>query len=206
METLVVAQHRNQYYSQSKSSGPVQFGSSPSRDFGGINCRSYQSGAGILPTPLKACSTSVTKQCFYSPSSSLPDTPSPTHSDSKTHSKTTVKSAPININLKACRKERAFSEDVANERLSFSELWAGPTYSNSPPPSSLPIPKFSLRPKRTASLDLPLSVPEMIKTHHPMAKSAPPSPTREHQSSTRDIFRTADSATKTLRRILNLDE
>jgi hypothetical protein len=125
---------------------------------------------------------------LYSPSSSLPDTPSPTHFDSKTHSKTTVKSAPININLKACRKERAFSEDVANERLSFSELWAGPTYSNSPPPSSLLIPKFSLRPKRTMLLDFPRSVPEMIKTHHPMAKSAPPSLAREHQGSTNEIM------------------
>lgn len=195
----MVAQHRNQYYSRSKPSGPAQFGSSPSGDFRGINCRSYQSGAGILPTPLKACSTPVTKQCF---SSSLPNTPSPIHSDSNTHSKTTVKTAPININAKACKKERAFSEDV------FSELWAGPTYSNSPPPSSLPIPKFSIRPKRTVSLDLPCSAPEMIKTHHPVAKSAPPSPTREYNNynSTRDIFRSADSATKTLRRILNLDE
>jgi hypothetical protein len=202
----VVAQHRNQYYSGSKPSGPAQFGSSPSRDFRGINCRSYQSGAGILPTPLKACSTPVTKPCFSYPSAPLPETPSPTHSDSNTHSKTTVKSAPININAKACNKERAFSEGIANERFSFSELWAGPTYSNSPPPSSLPIPKFSIRPKRTVSLNLPCSAPEMIKTYHPMAKSAPPSPTREHNSSTRDIFRSADSATKTLRRILNLDE
>uniref|UniRef100_A0A804K137 Uncharacterized protein n=1 Tax=Musa acuminata subsp. malaccensis TaxID=214687 RepID=A0A804K137_MUSAM len=28
--------------------------------------------------------------------------------------------------------------------FSFAELWAGPSFSNSPAPSSLPIPKFSV--------------------------------------------------------------
>lgn len=189
---MVVAQHRNQYhhYSRSKPNGPDRFGSSPSsRDFRGMNCRSFQSGAGILPTPLKVYSTPVTKQpCCSSPSS--PKTPSPTEF------KTIAKSNPININVK-----------VRNESsLSFSELWAGPTYSNSPPPSSLPIPKFSMRAKRTVSLEFPGKGNE-IKMKHPIAKSAPPSPTRDYNTTTKkDIFRaSADSATKTLRRILNLD-
>lgn len=67
------------------------------------------------------------------------------------------------------------------------DLWAGPAYSNSPPPSSLPIPKFSLCQKRAASLDVP-------------AKSAPVSLTSELKSSA-DFF----VATENLRRILNLD-
>ncbi|CAF2141365.1 unnamed protein product [Brassica napus] len=69
--------------------------------------------------------------------------------------------------------------------LSYSELWAGPTYSNSPPPTSLPIPKFSLRQKRTVSLSFP---PPQA------AKSAPVSPT----SSADNPFHTTVSATVTL--------
>ncbi|CAN7042309.1 unnamed protein product, partial [Brassica rapa subsp. trilocularis] len=69
--------------------------------------------------------------------------------------------------------------------LSYSELWAGPTYSNSPPPTSLPIPKFSLRQKSTVSLSFP---PPQA------AKSAPVSPT----SSADNPFHTTVSATVTL--------
>ncbi|KAL5561701.1 hypothetical protein UlMin_031448 [Ulmus minor] len=196
METLVVVtQHRNQYYGHVEPNAPARYGS-PSRDFRGINCRSFQSSAeGILPTPLKACTTPVSKrECFS------PKTPSPCV-ESKAHK--TAKSAPIAINGKAANRRKFFSEEVSHESLTFSELWAGPTYSNSPPPSSLPIPKFSVRPKRTVSLELSSSAPE-IKMH-PIAKSAPPSPTREHSPFARDIFSSADSATETLRRILNLD-
>uniref|UniRef100_A0A2P2KD02 Uncharacterized protein n=1 Tax=Rhizophora mucronata TaxID=61149 RepID=A0A2P2KD02_RHIMU len=60
-----------------------------------------------------------------------------------------------------------------------------------------------MRAKRTISLDLPIS-DSGIKVH-PVAKSAPASPTREYNSPSRDLFLSADSATKTLRRILNLD-
>ncbi|KAF3436278.1 hypothetical protein FNV43_RR23370 [Rhamnella rubrinervis] len=198
METLVVvAQHRNQYYSRGKPQGPARYGSSTSRYYRGINCRSFQSAAGILPTPFKACATSVSKQTCSSPK-----TPPCSHSD-KTHSITTTKSTPIAINVKLSGKGNHFSDEALEERLSFSELWAGPAYSNSPPPSSLPIPKFSVRPKRTVSLELPGSSPELKM--HPIAKSAPPSPTREHSPSKRDLFLSAESATKTLRRILNLD-
>lgn len=199
METLVVVveQHKNQYCSRSKSQGHAQFGSSPSRDFRGISCRTFQS-TGILPTPLK------------SSHSGSPKTPSPLPANSNGETAPNnpkSRSTPIPINGKACRKDTTFStEDVSggSGSLFLSELWAGPTYSNSPPPSSLPIPKFSVRPKRTVSLNLPGSSPETEMC--PMAKSAPPSPGREHLPFTRDLFvNDTDSATMTLRRILNLN-
>ncbi|PIN14562.1 hypothetical protein CDL12_12796 [Handroanthus impetiginosus] len=99
---------------------------------------------------------------------------------------------PININF-----------EKREEELHFAERWAGPAYSNSPPPSSLPLPKFSVRPKRTVSLDLPTLASEIDK--HPIAKSAPASPTRGFSRSPRDLFDSADTATKNLRRMLNLD-
>lgn len=189
METLVVVeQHKIQYYST--KSKPQGHGSSPSRDFRGINCRTFQSRTGILPIPLKSHSSPKTPSPTTTPAKSNPD--------NKTFEKTTPMTTPIPINAKSCRKETTFCEDVL-----LSELWAGPTYSNSPPPSSLPIPKFSVKPKRTVSLDLPGSSPEFEM--RPVAKSAPPSPSREHSPSTRDLFVNADSATQTLRRILNLN-
>ncbi|KAM1343895.1 hypothetical protein PS2_007955 [Malus domestica] len=206
METLlVVAQHKNQYYGQGKPHGPGQVGPSPSKDFRGINCRTFQSGSGILPTPSKACSTPVSKQgaCSGSPPRITTPSPNKIHTPSpvsQSDSRTLSRSTPIAINVNNSKKGKHF-----NGSFSFSELWAGPAYSNSPPPSSLPIPKFSIRPKRTVSLELPKS-PADIDMHHPIAKSTPASPTREYSgSSARDLFHNADSATKTLRRILNLD-
>ncbi|XWS76384.1 hypothetical protein CRYUN_Cryun01aG0171600 [Craigia yunnanensis] len=207
METLVVvAQHRNQFCSRVKPHGPARFGSSPSRNFKGINCRTFQSEAGLLPTPFKYSSTPITKLPSSSPSSSSPSsspkTPSPFADGA--HSKTTRKSSPIPINnSRTPRNDRSFDEEICGEGFLYSELWAGPAYSNSPPPSSLPIPKFSLRVKRTVSLDLPTADP--VVDVHPTAKSAPASPTRELNPSVAELFRSADSATKTLRRILNLD-
>ncbi|XWS46841.1 hypothetical protein CRYUN_Cryun14cG0102900 [Craigia yunnanensis] len=206
METLVVvAQHRNQYCSRVKPHGPARFGSSPSssRNFRGINCRTFQFGGGLLPTPFKYSSTPITKRASSPPSSSSSSsakTPSP-FSDG-THS-TTRKSSPIPINNRTPRNGKSFGEEISREGFLYSELWAGPAYSNSPPPSSLPIPKFSLRVKRTVSLDLPAADP--VIDVHPTAKSAPASPTRELKPSVAELFRSADSATKTLRRILNLD-
>ncbi|ONH93559.1 hypothetical protein PRUPE_8G238400 [Prunus persica] len=205
METLlVVAEPKNQYYNRVKPHGPVRYGPSPSKDFRAINCRTFQSGTGILPTPSKNCSTPVSKRACSS--SSKITTPGPNKTPtpsvgSQSDSKTLGKSTPIAINVKSSKKEKPF-----NGSFSFSELWAGPAYSNSPPPSSLPIPKFSIRPKRTVSLELPSSASDMeMHPTHPIAKSAPASPTREHSSSARDLFHNADSATRTLRRILNLD-
>ncbi|KAL2323532.1 hypothetical protein Fmac_027911 [Flemingia macrophylla] len=186
METLVVVeQHKNQYYSRSKSQGHTRFGSSPNRGFRDINCRTFESGrTGILPTPLK--------------SHDSPKTPPDSGNKAMGKVKLTPKSTPIPISGKAFRKD-------SEGELLFFELWAGPTYSNSPPPSSLPIPKFSVRPKRTVSLNLPGSSPDIEK--RPVAKSAPSSPSRGQLDLpfTRDLFVNADSATKTLCRILNLN-
>ena len=205
METLVVvAQHRSQYCSRVKPHGPARFGSSqPSRNFRGVNCRTFQSGAGLLPTPFKYSATPLTKRPSSPPSSSSsPKTPSP-FADG-THSKATRKSSPIPINCsRAPRNDKPFNVEIPGEGFLYSELWAGPAYSNSPPPSSLPIPKFSLRVKRTVSLDLPAAYP--IVDVHQTAKSAPASPTRELDPSVAEVFCSADSATKALRRILNLD-
>lgn len=201
METLLVEEHKNQYYSRGKQHGPGRVGPTPSKSFRGINCRTFQSGSGILPTPPPLKSK---KPCpsVYSPKTpsadSQFDAKSKSYSDSKVMSRNNGRTNPIPINARNLKKEKPF-----NEGFSFSELWAGPAYSNSPPPSSLPIPKFSVRPKRTVSLELPSSVSAIEM--HPIAKSAPPSPTREHSSSKRDLFHNADSATRTLRRILNLD-
>ncbi|GLT36348.1 hypothetical protein SLA2020_107320 [Shorea laevis] len=178
METLVVVeQHRNQYHSRVRSNGSGRFGSSPSRNFRQINCRTFQSDAGVLPSPFKQSSSPV-------------------------DSRSSVKSSSIPISNHRNPKKKSFN-GFAGEGLLYSELWAGPAYSNSPPPNSLPMPKFSLREKRAVSLDLPAS--DTVSTVHPTAKSAPTSPTRVHNPSATELFVTVDSATRTLRRILNLD-
>lgn len=191
METLVVvAQHRNQY-SRRRVHGPARCGSFDSPPFRGFKDTNFQSAtAGILPTPVKA-PTGNKRACAYAQK-----TPSKQFNE-------VVKTSAIPIPI-------SFTGDANNEGLvsnenSYSELWAGPAYSYSPPPSSLPIPNFSVRPKRTVSLNLPARSVSDIDLCA-VAKSAPPSPTREvSKSSSRDLFHSADSATKTLRRILNLD-
>ncbi|KAG6418734.1 hypothetical protein SASPL_120938 [Salvia splendens] len=219
METLVVAtHHRNhhQYYGRNRrhnSSKFDSFGSASSDNFRGISCPAFQSGEGLLPTPMRS----------YSHSNSLstplsPKTPSPTFSENrkdwKPNAKTSLVAIPFKIKF----------EDVG--KIHFSERWAGPAYSVSPPPSSLPLPKFSLHPKRTVSLDLPTFASEI--NMRPIAKSAPASPTRGRSPSPIDLYEydpsspsyprdtfdppsfghlldRTDSATKTLCRILNLD-
>ncbi|KAK4731965.1 hypothetical protein R3W88_024953 [Solanum pinnatisectum] len=208
METLVVvSQHKNHYYDRTKGQAPIgfgSFGSPPSVGFKEINCRNFESGAGILPTPLKACSTPVTKNGYSS--SFCSKTPSPpsliqgkSHSEGQKKSKKSV-SIPIDIKLGGDSR----MEGSLNDEFAYSELWAGPAYSNSPPPSSLPIPKFSVKPKRTVSLDLPTTSPFGIDLP-PFAKSAPASPTRERSPSPGVLSDSTDSATQTLRRILNLE-
>lgn len=186
METLVVANHRNhhQCYGGNPGHGPARFdsfGSVSSGNLRAVNCRTFQSGTGLLPTPLqsplKSLSSPVTKNASFSP---------------KTPSQHKSSTAPIPIKV-------SFEEG----KFHFSERWAGPAYSNSPPPSSLPLPKFFLGPKRTVSLELPSLDSETDM--HPISKSAPASPTRWSSPPPSDLFDSADSATKTLRRILNLD-
>ncbi|MBA0754586.1 hypothetical protein Gogos_022087 [Gossypium gossypioides] len=194
METLVVmAQHRNRYCSKVNPDGPARFGSSPSRNFRGINCRSFHFGAGLLPSPFEYSAAPTDRRLSSLPppssSSSSPNTPCP-------HSKTTMKSSTTLINNNRATKNGKFSsEEISGEGFPYRELWAGPAYSNLPPPSSLPIPKFSLRVKRTVSLDLPAADP--FVDVHPTGNSAP--------ASVAELFGCDDSATKTLRRILNLD-
>ncbi|KAG8370731.1 hypothetical protein BUALT_Bualt13G0013800 [Buddleja alternifolia] len=210
METLVVVAHHkdhHQYYGRDGGHVSTEFdmfGTAPAGGFAGINCRIFESGAGLLPTPSNSCSTPVTKKTFFD--SFSPKTPSPlVNENQKSLTKNAKSSAiaiPVTINFE---NEGGFH---------FSERWAGPAYSNSPPPSSLPLPKFSMRPKRTVSLELPTSAYKIDL--HSFAKSAPSSPTRGRspspndmfgcpESATSDMFDRADSATKTLRRILNLD-
>ncbi|KAK3415807.1 uncharacterized protein LOC104456984 [Eucalyptus grandis] len=202
METLVVvAQHRNHQYSRTKANGGLAAGfeSSPSRCFREISCRTFQSGAaGILPTPLKARKTAEIVQAppAAAAAGSVSD---------ETYLKPKAGSTPIPIKAKPVNDENFFYDEFSSGSMSFAELWAGPAYSNSPPPSSLPIPKFSLRPKRTVSLDLPSSASDDVVMHHPIAKSAPSSPTGDRKLSSKAFFHSADSATQTLRRILNLD-
>lgn len=209
METLVVVdQHRNHYYGRVRSNGSGRFGASPSKNFREINCRTFQSSAGILPSPIKQFSSPVAKRASsISSPSPLPSPKTPSacfnsHSVSSKPSKGSPKSSPIPISdNRRNPKKKSFGE-FNGEAFLFSELWAGPAYSNSPPPSSLPMPKFSLREKRSVSLDLPGSDP--VVPLHPIAKSAPSSPTRE-LSPAAELFGTVDSATRNLRRILNLD-
>ncbi|CAH9112373.1 unnamed protein product [Cuscuta europaea] len=208
METLVlVSEHRNEYYNnQARGHGGFGFGpflSPPSGSFREISCRSFYAGSGLLPTPLKSYSTPITKRSRSSSASFSPRTPSPSVNPTNDQKKRirSVRSIAIPIELKvrdSPRKVHSMKKD-----FHFSERWAGPTYSNSPPPSSLPIPKFCLKPKRSVSLDLPTAVSAF--DFHPIALSAPTSPTREWSSSSEDMFDLDDSATKTLRRILNLD-
>ncbi|CAA0832111.1 Unknown protein [Striga hermonthica] len=194
MDTLVIGHRRNhnQCYGRNRGGygstkfGP--FGSPPLGNFRGINCRTFQSEEGLLPTPSKARTTKtpVTEKAF--PTSFSPGTPSPYQYGSHKPSKGIVKSRTVDIPIK-------FKLESSEGEYVFSERWAGPAYSNSPPPSSLPIPKFSLRPKRTVSLDLPKAASEV--NFHPIAKSAPASPTRERSPSPSGPFGFSDSGTET---------
>ncbi|KGN44798.1 uncharacterized protein LOC105436159 [Cucumis sativus] len=175
METLVIIeQYRDEFCHRIKPLESGRFGNLTIKDHNRFRFR---------PTPLEISSIPV--YCFSSP-------------------KTPPSCAPIPINEKNCVNESIdFDAHCCYKRLSFPELWAGPTYSNSPPASSLPIPKFSIRGNRTVSLELPTNSVEKI---HPIVKSAPPSPTRGHtHPSSREPCHGADCATRTLRRILNLD-
>ncbi|XP_038899008.1 uncharacterized protein LOC120086432 [Benincasa hispida] len=182
METLVIVeQYRDEFCYRVKTLESGRFGNLTIKDH---NRLSFQPGTGFRPPPLEISSIPV--YCFSSPK-----TPPPS-------------AATIPISGEICVNESIdFDEHCCYKRISFPELWAGPTYSNSPPASSLPIPKFSIRGNRTVSLELPTNSVEKI---HPIVKSAPPSPTRGYtHPSSREPFHGADSATRTLRRILNLD-
>lgn len=89
--------------------------------------------------------------------------------------------------------------------MSCHERWAGPAYSSSPAPSSLPLPKFSLPNSRTSSLEFSPLVVEQYTKHVYMQPSAsrssvPMLPTPIQGGAWDVAF-----ATKSLRRMLNLD-
>ncbi|KAJ6852264.1 uncharacterized protein M6B38_254825 [Iris pallida] len=166
METLVIIAHHRNHKSRIFNGD-----FSSSRGFKGISCRT-ESLSAILPSPRVL-------NCSPEPKSPL----GPPVRSSRPRSNL------IAISPKPDIKEHSLDE----EEFSYSELWAGPAYTNSPPPSSLPIPKFSLRQKRSVSLELPSPSSGVVLP--PLAKSAPTSPTRD----------TYSSATESLRRILQLD-
>lgn len=195
---FIVAQQRPQCCSSKGKANSISGG------FREINCRAFGTGSGLRPSPVKTCGSPVLNRALLSPT---PRTPSAiiAHSSGKSKgqdakpSKKLVISSPISISLKDGGKKQRQSRD----NVCFSELWAGPAYSNSPPPSSLPIPKFSLKPKRTVSLELPVCESDL--NLEPMAKSAPASPTGGTLGWSDDFFWNDESATKSLCRILNLD-
>ncbi|GJN20653.1 hypothetical protein PR202_gb08053 [Eleusine coracana subsp. coracana] len=180
---VVISEQRNHHHHhnqgvQSKSMGPQFSSPRPSRGFRGVNCRSFHAGAcGVLPSP--------------------PQPPARTYSSPEPK---TPKQQP----RQGGKRIRPTSISPSTSPPSRAELWAGPGFSNSPPPSSLPIPKFSLRQKRSISLELPpikRSDDVEVKLH---AKSAPSSPVG---GSGYDFFNNKEAAiaTENLRRILQLD-
>ncbi|KAG6525051.1 hypothetical protein ZIOFF_015003 [Zingiber officinale] len=180
METVfVVGPHRSKYHSRGKSQ--------PSRDFGGFSCRTFESAARVMPS---SCS-----RLSYCYGHVEPKSPS-YYTDQQ--QKQRRKRKTISLNTPPSPKGDAFSE-----KTFYSERWAGPAYSNSPPPSSLPIPTFSLRQKRSVSLEL--QIPKSDVVLHSLSKSAPSSPTRESPSSAGNFLFNTTIATENLRRILQLD-
>uniref|UniRef100_A0A0A9CVJ7 Uncharacterized protein n=1 Tax=Arundo donax TaxID=35708 RepID=A0A0A9CVJ7_ARUDO len=185
MEALmVISEHCNPPHrhsgGRSKSLGP-QFSSPPSsRGFRGMNCRAFHSGAcvGLLPSP-----PLPPTRTYSSPEPKTPKQQQPRHSG---------------------KRSRPISISPSTSPPSQSELFAGPAFSNSPPPSSLPIPKFSLRQKRSISLELPPVERSDDVEVRPHAKSAPSSPTGGLGY---DFFGNIETAiaTENLRRILQLD-
>lgn len=209
---IFVPQHQNQNYGRSKAHGPARFGSPPSGGFREVNCRSFESRAGLFQTHSKSCKKPVIKQAFLgslSPKMRSPLTSLPVNAVKRPYSEDQKKSRKpsrnsmiaIPFNLKVDVGSR--NENSLKDEFPFSELWAGPAYSNSPPPSSLPMPKFSLRTKRNASLEFPTSTSDIDL--RPIAKSAPASPTRERRLSPEIVYDGTDLVTQTLRCMLNLE-
>ncbi|CAN6305167.1 unnamed protein product [Urochloa humidicola] len=182
---VVIPEQRNHHHrhsgARSKPSGPHFSSPPPSRGFRAMNCRSSHSGGygGVLPSP--------------------PPLPARTYSSPEPK---TPKQQPCH----GGKRSRPISISPSTSPPSRSELWAGPAFSNSPPPSSLPIPKFSLRQKRSISLELPPVERSDDVQARPHAKSAPSSPVG---GSGYEFFKDNETAsaiaTENLRRILQLD-
>jgi Proline-rich nuclear receptor coactivator motif len=124
----------------------------------------------------------------------FPDLKSPQVNSEPPRQLSRSKSKPISITPSKLTK-------FNSEDFSLCQSFAGPAYSSSPPPSSLPIPKFSLRQKRGVSLELPVRKAEIEL--RPLAKSAPTSPTGERSA---EFSLDTTIATENLRKILRLDD
>ncbi|XP_047072030.1 extensin-like [Lolium rigidum] len=190
METLVISQQQQQrshHHHSGRRRRPSPHFSSPHpmRGYQAVNCRAFHSSVsiGILPSPPTPPPSRPTRN--YSPEPKTPKQQQQLHNGKK--------------------RSRAIPITPSGSPPAGPELWAGPAYSNSPPPSSLPIPKFSsLHQKRSVSLELP---PADRSDHVELlvhAKSAPSTPTA---GSTLGFFGDDDTAiaTENLRRILHLD-
>ncbi|KAL5231141.1 hypothetical protein ABZP36_029917 [Zizania latifolia] len=183
MEALVVISQQRNHHNQhsggrSKSAGSHFSSRTNSHGFRGMNCRSFHSSVcvGILPSP----------------------PPPPVRTYSSPEPKTPKQQHPP---CHGGKRSRPISISPSTSPPSRPELWAGPAFSNSPPPSSLPIPKFQ---KRSISLELPpLERSDEVEVK-PHAKSAPSSPVG---GSGFDFFNDNETAvaTENLRRILHLD-
>ncbi|KAF8721231.1 hypothetical protein HU200_023153 [Digitaria exilis] len=180
METLVISEQRSHQLHRSsgrrKKASPHFSSPQLVRGFQAGNCRAFHSGItiGILPPP-------PAPEVARTRSSPEPKTPK----QQLHHGK---------------KRSRAISISPSTSPSARPELWAGPGF---PPPSSLPIPKFSLHQKRSVSLEFPpadRSDDEEVPVH---AKSAPSSPTAGSGVS---FFSGNDAAiaTENLRRILHL--
>eukprot|EP00249_Psilotum_nudum_P021390 c28089_g2_i1 orf=560-2098(+) len=106
-----------------------------------------------------------------------------------------------------CKAEIDLQEYLGRSSSSpVHERWAGPAYTNSPPPSSLPLPKFPLKQLRSSSLELPKSSKHFLTDadFSDRSRSCPtvssPFPVPACDSAVDIAF-----ATKDLRRILHLD-
>ncbi|CAA6653800.1 unnamed protein product [Spirodela intermedia] len=173
MEILTIISHHRSYDNGGRTQIADAYRSSPSRGLRGINCRTYESKMGILPAPSYEIIPSGSPQVTSQRSQSNYHRPG------------------------LAKKVLSFDDELCD-----SERWAGPTYSNSPPPSSLPMPNFSLC-QRTVSFEI--SRPIFGNEDRPHAKSAPSSPDKKSYFSSSDFFIRTDTATQGLRRILHLD-
>lgn len=187
MGTLVISEQRSHQLHHSSgrrkkaSSASPHFSSpQPIRGYQAGNCRAFHSSItiGILPSPTAPV---VARRGRSSPE---PKTPKQQLHYGK-------------------KRSRAISISPSTSPPSRPELWAGPGFCNSPPPSSLPIPKFSLHQKRSVSLEFPPADPSEGEEVLERAKSAPSLLTA---ASDVTIFGGNDAAiaTENLRRILHL--
>ena len=187
METLTVVA-RHQSYDNRRMDIPDVLQFSPSRTLKGLNCRAYESKTGIPPSPSQSFIN------FGSPGMSGQKMTLPLYPDPV---KECTRSNPISIRSTPTLKLAPFKDDQCD-----TELWAGPAYSNSPPPSSLPMPNFSLC-RRSESFEAHRHKFQ-ISDLRPV-KSVPSSPEKQSYLSSAEFFTGTNPATKGLRRMLNLE-